>query len=485
MEKKFYITTAIDYPSAEPHIGHAYEKIIADTIARFHRLKGDDVFFLTGTDEHGQKIKLISEKRNLKPKEFTDIMSGKFKDMCKKLDISFSRFIRTTENSHMRVVQDIFKKLYEKDQIYKDYYEGWYCVDCEAFYLDKDLEGKICPIHKKELNWIKEESYFFKTSIYQNQILEHIKRNKEFIIPESRRQEIINRLESGLKDLSLSRSKLDWAIPIPFDKKYTIYVWFDALLNYISGLDFPKEKFKKYWPADIHLIGKDILWFHTVIWPAILLALNLELPKSIVVHGFINIGGEKLSKSRGNTIDPIHLVDKYGQDALRYYLLREIPFGEDGDFSEEKLCKRYNSDLANDLGNLVYRTLTMIEKYFGGSIPKFKESLPENELRLKTDSLKKDVNNSMENLQFHLALEKIFEVINLANKYIEDTKPWLLLKEKNIKELEGFISLLVKVLKEVAYNLSPFMPKTSESILNQIGKFKVKREKPIFPRIIT
>ncbi|MBU3958539.1 MAG: class I tRNA ligase family protein, partial [Candidatus Omnitrophica bacterium] len=348
---KFYITTAIDYPSAPPHIGHVYEKVCADVIARWHRNAGDDVFFSTGTDEHGLKIQRYASKLKQEPQEFVDKMSGEFIGLWEKLNISYDSFIRTTQDGHMEIVRDIFKKIYDKGDIYKDWYEGLYCVDCEAFYAEKDLKDSLCPVHNKKLEEIKEESYFFNMSKYQEKILEHILDNKDFVRPETRRNEIINRIKEGVRNLSVSRSSFNWGIRLPMDEKHIIFVWFDALINYISVLGYPQERFKRYWPADIHLIGKDILWFHAMVWPAILLAADIELPKSIFVHGFINIKGEKISKSKGVTVDPLELINKYGADALRYFLLREIRFGEDGDFSEGAFIKRLNSDLANDLGN--------------------------------------------------------------------------------------------------------------------------------------
>lgn len=481
MAKKFYITTAIDYPSAPPHIGHVYEKVCADVIARWHRNIGDDVFFSTGTDEHGQKILNYALKSNERPEDFVEKMSKKFIDLWNKLNISYDYFIRTTQSRHQKIVQAIFKKIYEKGDIYKGMYEGLYCVDCESFYTEKDLKDKLCPVHLKKVEKIKEESYFFKMSKYQDKILEHIQHNKDFIQPQARRNEIINRIREGIRDLSVSRSSFKWGIPLPIDKGHIIFVWFDALVNYISVLDYPNKKFRKYWPADIHLIGKDILWFHAVVWPIILISAGIELPKKIFVHGFVNLKGEKISKSKGIAIDPVDLATRYGSDALRYFLMREMPFGEDGDFSEEALVKRINSDLANDLGNLVYRTLTMIEKYFAGHIPEV--DILDKRWRQKLERLLVEANVCMSGLEFNLALDKIWEVINMANKYIEDTKPWNLAKEDKFEELKAFIRLLVEVIRDVAKNIEPFMPQTADSIKEQLGTDKIKKGIPLFPRI--
>jgi methionyl-tRNA synthetase len=481
MAKKFYITTAIDYPSAPPHIGHVYEKVCADVIARWHRNIGDDVFFSTGTDEHGQKILNYALKSNERPEDFVEKMSKKFIDLWNKLNISYDYFIRTTQSRHQKIVQAIFKKIYEKGDIYKGMYEGLYCVDCESFYTEKDLKDKLCPVHLKKVEKIKEESYFFKMSKYQDKILEHIQHNKDFIQPQARRNEIINRIREGIRDLSVSRSSFKWGIPLPIDKGHIIFVWFDALVNYISVLDYPNKKFRKYWPADIHLIGKDILWFHAVVWPIILISAGIELPKKIFVHGFVNLKGEKISKSKGIAIDPVDLATRYGSDALRYFLMREMPFGEDGDFSEEALVKRINSDLANDLGNLVYRTLTMIEKYFAGHIPEV--DILDKRWRQKLERLLVEANVCMSGLEFNLALDKIWEVINMANKYIEDTKPWNLAKEDKFEELKVFIRLLVEVIRDVAKNIEPFMPQTADSIKEQLGTDKIKKGIPLFPRI--
>jgi len=492
--KKFYITTAIDYTNAKPHLGHAYEKIIADVIARWHRLKEEDVFFLIGTDEHGQKVEKAALNAGKTPKEFVDELVKSFIDYYKKLEISNDDFIRTTEERHIKVAQQIFKKVFDKDDIYKGHYEGLYCVSCEAFYTEKDAIDGNCPIHKTKLDVIKEESYFFKLSKYQQDIINHIKNNKDFIFPEERRNEILNRLKEPLKDLSVSRCSFRWGIPLPNDEEHVIYVWFDALLNYISAIDYPNEKFKKYWPADIQVIGKDISWFHTVIWPGILLAADIELPKTILIHGFINMGGEKLSKSRGLMIDPVEISKKYTADALRYFLMREIPLGEDGNYSEEALASRYNSELADSLGNLVNRVLVLVEKNFEGFVPKPHE---ENKLSKLSLNICKAVENSMEELQFHNALNDIFYLVNESNKYINEKKPWEI---KDKIELGGILYELLETLRFLGILLQPFMPEASERIFEQLGlekKFsfndlkwgklkagtKIKRGKVLFEKI--
>lgn len=475
MKNKFFITTAIDYPSQKGHIGHALEKVQADVLARYKRLQGLDVWFSTGTDEHGKKIEKSAEKFNKKPQEFVDEMSKNFREIAKVLNISYDDFIRTTEKRHIEVVENIFNKIYEKGNIYKGKYKGLYCVECETYYLPKDLENNKCPVHKTDLEEIEEETYFFKLSQYQKALIEHIKNNKNFIIPQSRRNEILNRLKEPLQDLSVSRKNVKWGIILPIDKDFTLFVWIDALLNYLSTIDYPNEKFKKFWPADIHVIGKDIVWHHTVIWGSILLAVGLGLPKSVFVHGFITADGQKISKSLGNIIDPIELVKKYGADPVRYYLLREIPTFGDGDFSIKKFEERYNADLANGLGNLVARVLTIAAKY------KLRDTSykADKEILDKVKNTEKNYERDMEDFKLYEALEEIWTLISFCDKYIDDNKPWELAKSDK-KKFEQVLSNLLYCISEIADLIAPFLPQTSEKIKNQI---KTGKTGILFPRI--
>jgi len=458
----FQITTAIDYPSGRFHLGHAYEKICTDVIARWKRLQGYTVHFSTGTDCHGLKIQRVSEKANKTPYEFVVEISDGFKELCKILNVSHDDFIMTTEKRHKKVAQFILSELYKNKDIYEGYYEGPYCVDCETYYTEKDLVNGNCPIHKKPVDKIKEESYFFKLSRYQKFLIDYITKNPKCIWPEKKRKEILNRLKEPLKDLSISRKEVKWGIPLPFNKHLTEFVWVEALNNYLTTINYPDKEYKNFWPAT-HVIGSDIVWHHTAIWFSILKSLNLEMPK-VVVHGFINLKGEKLSKAANIRIDPIDLSKTYGTDALRYYLMREIPFGQDGDFSEKSLVNRLNSELADALGNLLSRTAAMIQKYNDNIIPKGTEDKSlSKQLKFKL------INEHMENLEFHNALSEIFKYIDLCNKYINDSKPWELAKNKKEKELNNVLFNMAESLRIMAEMLYPFMPETSLRMHEQLG----------------
>ncbi len=457
---KFYITTAIDYPSGRPHLGHAYEKVAADCIARWHRLLGEEVFFLTGTDEHGSKIMKKAQEAGKEPEAYVDEMVVFFKQLCDSLNISNDRFIRTTDADHVKVSQDIFKKIYDKGEIYLGNYSGWYCSECETFYTEKDLADGKCPTHGKKAEWVSEESYFFKMSAYTQKVLDFLEKNPESVLPSGKRKEIINRVKEGLNDLSVSRANVPWGITVPINEKHTQYVWMDALLNYVSGIGYPGTNFKKFWPADVHLIGKDILWHHTAIWYSILLAVEIPLPKTVFSHGFINTAlGEKMSKSGGTVIDPLEIVNTYSSDVLRYFLLREIPFGQDGNFSEEALKERLNNELANELGNLVNRTIVMIEKS-GGKIPDAKTDAGlQKKLNLKK------IKELMEKFELHHALAEIFSFAGSCNQFINEKEPWKL----DGKEKDAVLYSLADSLRIISILLQPFIPETSKKINQQFG----------------
>ena len=464
MAKKFYVTTPIYYPNDVPHIGHAYTILAADVIARWHRLKGEDVFFLTGTDEHGKKIEAAAKKRGKKPKEFVDELVSEFKKDWGKLDLTYDRFIRTTDKGHEKVVSDVLKKVHEKGDIYLGEYEGFYCVSCEAYYTEKDLENECCPIHKTKIEKLKEESYFFRLSKYKDKLLKLYKDNPDFIQPENRKHEVINRISGGLQDLSISRTSFDWGIKLPFDKKHICYVWFDALFNYYSAT---REKGKeKFWPADVHLIGKEILWFHTVYWPAFLMSAGIKIPKKVFAHGWWTLEGNKISKTTGNVINVSELVSIAGLDSARYYLFREIPFGEDGDFSREKLIERHNNELADKLGNLVSRVSALAEKY---GISKTKNELIK---RFKT----KEIEEHLENYGLDKALNEIFAFIDACNEYVQEKKPWETHDKKVLFEL-------VEAIRKIGFYLSPFIPQTSEKIAKIFKADKIKKAEPLFVKI--
>ncbi|PRR80836.1 Methionine--tRNA ligase [Clostridium liquoris] len=476
MEKKtFYITTPIYYPSANLHIGNTYTTIAADALARFKRLTGYDVMFLTGTDEHGQKIQRLAEAKGVAPKEYVDEIVAGIKDLWKMMNVSYDKFIRTTDDYHVRAVQQIFKQLYDQGDIYKSQYEGWYCTPCESFWTETQLQDGKCPDCGRPVEKAKEEAYFFKMSKYAPKLIEYIESHPEFIQPESRKNEMLNNfLKPGLQDLCVSRTTFDWGIPVTFDKKHVIYVWIDALANYITALGYNsgnEDLLNKYWPADVHLVGKDILRFHTIYWPIMLMALGLPLPKQVFGHGWLLVDGGKMSKSKGNVVDPVVLVNQFGADPVRYYLLREIPFGSDGIFNNEIFIKKINSDLANDLGNLLSRTTAMIEKYFQGVMPaqSAKEEIDNSLIEMAVDAHKK-VEKHMDNLRIPEALDEIWALIGRANKYIDETTPWILSKDESKKERLGTILYnLSETLRIVSVLISPFLPETSIKINEQLN----------------
>ncbi len=502
----FYISTPIYYVNDYPHIGHSYTTIAADTLARYKRMKGYETFFLTGTDEHGLKIQKSALAKNTSAKEFTDEVVKRFKFVWERLDISNDDFIRTTEERHTHKVQELFKTIYEKGDIYLGEYEGWYCTPCESFWTEAQLVESKCPDCNRSCEKLKEESYFFRLSKYQDFLLDYFEKNKDFIRPVTRRNELLNRIKSGLEDISVSRAAVEWGIPVPMNPKHTIYVWVDALFNYITALgNDDNGGFQTFWPANIHMIGKEILWFHGAIWPALLSSLDIELPYQVYTHGWWTIEGKKMSKSLGNAIDPVSITDKYGVDAFRYFLLREVPFGLDGNFSYEALENRINSDLGNDLGNLLHRTLSMTEKYFEGVVPEQNSScLEKNPLLDSVPKVLEQFDEHMGNCQFSLALESIWQFIRLANKYVEDSKPWALAKDESRRgELSSVIYNLAESLRIIAIFVLPVMPNTSEKMFEQLGiqkeeerlrsslewgvikaGTKLKKGNPLFPRIL-
>ena len=473
---KFYITTAIAYTSRKPHIGNSYEIVLTDTLARYKRLQGYDVFFLTGTDEHGQKIEEYAEAAGVTPKEYVDKVSGEIKAICDLLNTTYDKFIRTTDDYHEKAVQKIFRKLYDKGDIYKSEYEGLYCTPCESFWTEAQLVDGKCPDCGREVKPAKEEAYFFKLSKYQKQLEEYIESNPNFIYPESRKKEMLNNfIKPGLQDLCVSRSSFKWGIPVDFDDKHVIYVWIDALSNYITALGYDPdgsgELYKKYWPADVHIIGKDIVRFHTIYWPIMLMALGEPLPKQVFGHPWLLFGTDKMSKSRGNVIYADDLVELFGVDAVRYYLLSEMPYTSDGSITYETMIERFNSDLANTLGNLVNRTIAMTNKYFGGVIqaPSEAEDV-DGELKDTAINIVKKVDELLSTYRVSDALEAIFSLAKRSNKYIDETMPWALAKDESKKERLGTVLYnLLESIRFISVLISPFMPETAEKIMQQMN----------------
>ena len=475
IKKPYYITTPIYYPSTKLHIGNTYTTVAADALARFKRLTGHEVMFLTGSDEHGQKIERIANEKGITPKEHVDEIVAGIKDLWKMMNVSYDKFIRTTDDYHVKAVQDIFKKLYDQGDIYKSSYEGLYCTPCESFWTETQLVDGKCPDCGRPVETAKEEAYFFRMSKYADRLIKYIEENPHFIQPESRKNEMLNNfLKPGLQDLCVSRTSFTWGVPVSFDEKHVVYVWIDALTNYITALGYGQENdelYKKFWPADLHLIGKDILRFHTIYWPIMLMALGLELPKQVFGHGWLLVDGGKMSKSKGNVVDPVVLVNEFGVDPVRYYLLKEIPFGSDGLFNNEIFIKKVNSDLANDLGNLLSRTIAMVDKYFDGVIqaPTCKENIDDELINLALDTPKK-VEKAMDELRIPEALEEIWTLIGRANKYIDETTPWILAKDEEKRDRLGTVLYnLLESLRFISVLMTPFLTETSEKMNAQLN----------------
>lgn len=474
MREAFYLTTAIDYVNSIPHIGTAYEKIGADVLARFMRMEGKEVWFQMGNDEHSTNVLKAAKEQGVPPKAYCDLMRGKFTDIWEKLHISYDGFIQTSEDRHHQAAKKLFKTIHENGDIYEGEYEGWYCESCEAFYTEKDLVDGHCPHHQAKPKWLKETNFFFKLSKYRDQLVQHIESHPEFILPEIRRNEILSLLHQGLEDISVSRSGFEWGIPLPNDESHVIYVWFDALINYLTAVGYgtQDQNFSKWWPASIHVIGKDITRFHCVIWPAMLLSAGLPLPKTVFGHGFVYLKGEKMSKSLGNVVTPMDVIDAYGPDALRYYLLRNSSFGADGNFTWEDFIKRYNSDLANDLGNVLNRSLGMARKYFGGKIQKGEEGPEDTELIQVAGEtgkkLRKAMNYHQGDLNYHQALEAIWELIGAIDKYIDQTAPWTLKKNNQDARLNQVLHNVFNGIRLVGMWVFPFLPETAKKLYHQI-----------------